>query len=209
MDIEQPPLDLPDDVREYLTRQLRNVDIKASAPILTSDITNGAVTTEKIANGAITTDKIANGAITQPKLSVGVCGNGPSLCAYQDVTQLLPAATATKIHLQAKEWDTAIRFDNIVNYRFTPDISGYYQVSGRVAVATTATTVYLWIYRNGTEHRALGSQAPNITAISGSAIVFLNGLNDYIELFAYSLVAQNTAIGPGTTYFQAAMIRSV
>ena len=36
-------------------------------------------------------------------------------------------ATNTKIVFNAKEFDTANAFDSTTNYRFTPQVAGYYQ----------------------------------------------------------------------------------
>ena len=134
---------------------------------------------------------------------------GPAFSAYQSSAQNLAAATLTKIQFQTEEFDTASAFDSATNYRFTPLVAGYYQVSGGFEIATTQTALICEIRKNGVAHKRLQAVPSNSgSAIYGSALVFLNGSTDYVELFGYQgAAAQNLVTGASITYFQAAMIR--
>ena len=76
----------------------------------------------------------------------------PAFSAYQSSGQALSSNTQTKLQFQAKEFDTANCFDNVTNYRFTPTVAGYYQVSGGLAVASSATQIQLQVYKNGSAY---------------------------------------------------------
>jgi hypothetical protein len=157
----------------------------------------------------ITTNSVGAGTITQPLMGTNVAGNGPAFSAYQSSAQTLSTTTFTKIQFQTEEFDTASAFDNATNYRFTPLVAGYYQVSGGISLNGAATTVLVGLYKNGTLYKYF-SYAYSVAASSayGSALVYLNGTTDYIELYGYVGVGQALVTGISGTYFQAAMIRS-
>lgn len=175
-----------------------NAASTASATVLTVPATN--------ANLVTTGD---SGSITQTMLGSGVVGNGPSFSAYASAAQSFGANTWTKLQTNTEEWDTANCFDNVTNYRFTPNVAGYYQVSGGFGMATTPCGVYVAVYKNGSIYRKLAATGGTQYAIFGSALVYLNGSTDYIELYGQLSTAQNTNGGANyDLYFQAALIRS-
>lgn len=128
--------------------------------------------------------------------------------AKQTTMQAFAVSTFTKIQFQTKEFDTSISFDNVTNFRFTPPIAGYYQVSGNFTISTTATALTLAVYKNGILAKII-QETPSTGTVAGSVLIFLNGSSDYIELYGKSGVAQNSSVVSGYTYFQAALIRKV
>lgn len=130
----------------------------------------------------------------------------PAFSVYPNATQSLPAGTATKILLQSKEFDTASAFDNVTNYRFTPQVAGYYQVNGSLAHASSSETV-AYVYKNGISTKN-GGDFLNTSSATVAALVYLNGSTDYIELWCYSSVIVTTVAAPNSTYFQAFLARS-
>jgi hypothetical protein len=82
--------------------------------------------------GAVTSTYIGTGQVGQTALANGVAGTGPAFRAYNNANQNITASTFTKVLLQVEDFDTASCFDNTTNYRFTPTVAGYYQVSGSV-----------------------------------------------------------------------------
>ena len=153
--------------------------------------------------------------ITQAMLGTNVVGNGPSFSAYQSSAQSISNGTLTKIQFQTEEWDTTSAFDNATNYRYTPLVAGYYQVNGNAVVpqAINNTGLSVAIYKNGSASRWGCSGASN-TSLFGranvSALVYLTGSTDYIELYVvisfgatYSLAATSSE-----TYFQAVLVRA-
>ena len=175
---------------------------------------NGSGTITGISAGGlpdnvIVADDIASGAVTQAQLGAGVAGNGPAFSAYQSSGQTLSSNTWTKISFQTEEFDTANCFDAASTYRFTPNVAGYYQLSGGIAVATSSTYMYLQFYKNGSGYKVvLNSPAALIAGASGSILVYLNGLTDYVELYAYLVTGQALSANLQSTYFQAALVRA-
>ena len=149
------------------------------------------------------------GSIPQAALAAGVAGNGPAFSAYQSSAQTLTGNVTTKIQLQSEEWDTASCFDSTTNYRFTPTVAGYYQASGGVQVATVATIITMFLFKNGSPYKQLMST--NSAVVSGgygSAMVYLNGSTDYIELYVNLTTGQALNAQSYYCYFQAAMVRA-
>ena len=162
-----------------------------------------------IADGAITAAKLASASVTQPKINGGVAGTGPAFSAYQSSAQTLSSNTFTKIQLQTEEYDTANAFDNTTNYRFTPNVAGYYQVVGCIAVGAVVSGINLAIYKNGSVYKSVFSSASSTVSIgSGTIQMYFNGSTDYIELYASIGVGQVLANSSQYTYFQATMIRT-
>jgi hypothetical protein len=156
---------------------------------------------------------LPSGAIPQAALAAGVAGNGPSFSAYLSSTQSISSSTFTKINFNAEEWDTASCFDSATNYRFTPNVAGYYQFNvGLVPNGSSITRLILYAYKNGSTHRVLNDLSysnPNFASAS-STLIYCNGSTDYIEIYGYI-----TGTGPGyyglnanSTYFQGFLARA-
>jgi len=138
--------------------------------------------------------------------TVMVSGNMPAFSAYQSSAQSI-TGSYTKVQCQTEEFDTANCYDNSTNYRFTPNVAGYYQVNGCWTAASAGSNVAIAIYKNGSDFK----RGENIQAAAAivivSALIYLNGSTDYIELYVASSLTQNGATGANFIYFQAAMIR--
>ena len=151
----------------------------------------------------------STGVISQAMLAAGVAGNGPAFSAYQSSAQTISSNTWTKLSFQTEEFDTASCFDAASTYRFTPNVAGYYQLYGGIAVATSSTYMYLQFYKNGSGYKVvLNSPAALIAGASGSILVYLNGLTDYVELYAYLATGQALTANLQSTYFQGALVRA-
>ncbi len=178
----------------YYTSPITQVIAPGQGTVGTSALVDGAVTTAKIADSAITTAKIAAGAVVQADLATGVAGTGPAFSAYSSGTQSLASATATKVVLPTEDFDTANCFDNATNYRFTPNVAGYYQLNGVVYVSSTGTSaaVIAVIYKNGSPYQGGSFQNTGSPGSNGAgqiaSVVYLNGTTDYVELYAYAVL---------------------
>lgn len=173
-------------------------------------------TSADISDGAITAAKLATSSVTQPKINGGVAGTGPAFSAGLVSSQTVSNSTFTKVQLTSEEFDTASCYDNSTNYRFTPTVAGYYQVNGSLNItSSTNSEVLCVVYKNGAAIKwgnyltrtALVNDASSVV----SALIYLNGSTDYIELFGYiNGTGTLQFIGPATrTYFQASMVRAV
>lgn len=115
---------------------------------------------------------------------------GPAFSAYYSGASQTPSAnTYTKLIFNTEDFDTANCFDSTTNYRFTPNVAGYYQINliSSVGQNGSATTTYTSaIYKNGVIYAnactgqvsggAYGNQSMSI-------VMYLNGTTDYIEAY--------------------------
>ena len=139
--------------------------------------------------------------------------NAPAFSAGRSTNQSVTSGTWTKVQCDSEAFDTASAYDNATNYRFTPQVAGYYQVSGAVyASGTNMTQVQAKIYKNGSADKLgtpTSTAALNEIGSSVSALVYLNGTTDYIELFGYASGTSPVFAGNvGLTYFQAVLVRA-
>jgi hypothetical protein len=148
----------------------------------------------------------SNYTLTLPQTTATLSIDGPAFSAYQSTLQSTTSATTTKIQFQTEEFDTASCFDSTTNYRFTPNVAGYYQVSGAVVYAGSTAAIVVYIYKNGSSYKR-GTNPPTSGGSAMSALVYLNGSTDYVEFYAISYATQNTTVGIDNTYFQAVMVR--
>ena len=137
---------------------------------------------------------------------------GPAFSAYANAALSITGGVPTKIQMNTEEFDTNSNYDNVTNYRFTPTVAGYYQVSGSIGGSpTSAGYFFTMVYKNGSNYKS-GANFP-ISGTYGpqsvcSSLVYLNGSTDYIELYGQ---AQNTnSIGGASsiTFFQAFLARA-
>jgi hypothetical protein len=208
-----------------------NIEVVSSAPLAIGTPSDGTVTTAKLASitgsGAVvlaTSPTLVTPALGTPSalvltnatglpqagLASGVAGNGPAFSAYNNATQSVTSSTYTKVNLQLEEFDTASCFDNATNYRFTPTVAGYYQVNGEIGFNfSTVTRSIVVIYKNGSSFK-FGGDGP-LGQAPVSALIYMNGSTDYIELYGWINGTGPIGFDNGTakaTYFQASMVRS-
>ena len=138
-----------------------------------------------------------------------VSGNMPAFSAYQSAQQTLSANTYTKIQFQSKAFDTANCFDNSTNYRFTPNVAGYYQLSASVTVSASACGIILQIYKNGSNFmRGLQLNSTTVGSSAAGGLVYANGSTDYFEIYAFFTTGQVTGGDQTGCFFTGAMIRA-
>jgi hypothetical protein len=144
-----------------------------------------------------------------------IAGTGPAFGAYANANTTLTVNVATKVQFQVEEFDTANCFDNATNYRFTPTVAGYYQVSTAVqygGTATSLTAITTSIYKNGSEFKRTYVSTTNYgQAPAFSTLIYLNGSTDYIEVYGNVSASSGSPVvnaGFQVTYFQAAMVRA-
>jgi len=143
-------------------------------------------------------------------------GGVPAFSAYQSSAQTLTSGSNILLQFQTKEFDTASAFNNtgstvggIPAYAFQPTVAGYYQVSGGFAVTATLQWINTFIFKNGSLFKIVyNSYTASVNAGYGSALVYLNGTTDYIQLYAQ--VGTGAALDARSiaTYFQAVLVRS-
>jgi len=156
-----------------------------------------------------------NGSVTQLNLAPNVAGNGPAFSAWGSTVQACTTGANTKIILNNELFDTANCFDSATNYRFTPNVAGYYQISGAcgMAAGSASQLSVISIWKNGGQF-FLGSCSPAFTTIQNfmtvSGVVYLNGTTDYVELYVYHNFGStwNTTPSQVVTWFNGALVRA-
>jgi hypothetical protein len=166
-------------------------------------------------NTTINSGNISSALIPTANGTVMLSGNMPTFSAYANVATTTTNGAYTKIAFQVKEYDTNNNFDATTNYRFTPTVAGYYQVNSSIVFASgiSTGTALTTIYKNGTEYKrgnSLTFSAAINASASVSALVYLNGSTDYIEIYVYqnSGGSVNTFTGIAYDYFQAVLVRN-
>lgn len=119
-----------------------------------------------------------------------------------------------KLSFDLEDFDPFGWFDSTTNFRFQPKIAGYYDISAGVQFGwppTAGQTNIMGLYKNGVEYRLFGTQITvNSTnqVSSGSAVVYLNGTTDYVEVYGYFPTATQ-AVAPGSgTFLTASLVGS-
>jgi hypothetical protein len=144
--------------------------------------------------------------------TVMVSGNMPAFSAYAGSSQSVTNNTFTKVQINTEIFDTANCFDSTTNYRFTPNVAGYYQVNAVIRATGTMTAILIAVYKNGSVY-ARGTEFNSTVGtpqIVFSNIIYMNGSTDYIELYGFisgTGVSFNVNSSDSTSQFSAVLVR--
>lgn len=145
---------------------------------------------------------------------------GPAFSAYMSGNQTISNNTSTKLTLNTERFDTNNCYDSTTNYRFTPNVAGYYQVNANVDFAGTAGRQYYLFaspYKNGSTVSNVGGilsiamGTGTESSVYSNSLVYMNGTTDYLELYAYQydFTATGTVIAVAAyTSFSATLVRT-
>lgn len=156
------------------------------------------------------------GALTATGGVVQGANAAPAFSAYMSTELSVTSGTITKIPCNTEEFDTASCYDNATNYRFTPTVAGYYQVTVQAYYNTNGsqpTSFYNLIYKNGVAVKTNYFYVSSTTILGQvplSVLIYCNGTTDYLEFYARSSGGTSAVIsqGPTNTFFQAFLARS-
>jgi hypothetical protein len=175
-----------------------------SSVVISGD-TSGAITLSAPAVAGTNT-------ITLPAQTGTVMVNGPAFSAYIASNFSLTNLAWTKVAFNTKSFDTASCYDNTTNYRFTPNVAGYYQFNISIGFNTNQSTeVAIALYKNGSACCYLVDyRMTSLANASGSALFYANGTTDYFETYVYQSSGGATLLIGGTpqSSFQASLVRS-
>ena len=183
------------------------------ASIITATTTSGL--TQSADNSGVL--QLASGTgnlVTIPSVTgtAMVSGNMPAFSAYLGTSQTTTSGVATKIQFNLEEFDTNSYYDNATNYRFTPLIAGYYQISAAYNTNSTALTrANIVIYKNGSAYKSGAdySSYTGINTLTVSSLVYLNGSTDYVEIYSLQTgTSVQVFASQNSTYFQAVLVRN-
>jgi hypothetical protein len=140
-------------------------------------------------------------------------GAAPAFSAWASSSQTFSSNVFTKIQCNTEEFDTNNNYDTST-YRFTPTVAGYYQLTGQFYINTGSSggESLVSINKNGSEFKRgtdLGNNtAGSMLSLGVSALVYLNGSTDYVELYGYMSIGHTSGNGQAATYFQGFLARS-
>jgi hypothetical protein len=156
------------------------------------------------------------GALTATGGVVQGANAAPAFSAYMSSNLDVTDNVITKVPCNTEEFDTASCYDNATNYRFTPTVAGYYQVTVQCYYNTNAnrpTSFFNLIYKNGVSVKTNYLFATSTTLLGQApltALIYCNGTTDYLEFYARASggTSQFFSSGSTNTFFQAFLARS-
>jgi hypothetical protein len=114
-----------------------------------------------------------------------VPATAPLFSAYMTGTQAFSGAgTLTKIEFNTETYDTANCYDTS-NYRFTPNVAGYYLIKACIVFGVATGVCNLWLFRNGSQDKIGGQILNSSSAVSVTLteLAYCNGTTDFIEMY--------------------------
>jgi hypothetical protein len=109
----------------------------------------------------------------------------PAFSVDKSTDQSMTSAVSAVVTWQTENFDTNANF---ASNRFTPTVSGYYQINSSIrSQATNMTASFISLYKNGSLHKN-GSSIAGITTNAPithhvSDLVYMNGSTDYLEVY--------------------------
>lgn len=175
------------------------------ASIVISGDTSGTIT---VAAPAVAGSNTITMAAQTGTLNVA----GPAFSAYQNGTTNPASNTWTKATIDTEEFDTNSNFDNTTNYRFTPTVAGYYQITAVANLSDVSNSgMSISIYKNGSAFKTTTNGTSGTQTTSGvvTALISMNGTTDYVEMWVNINGSATRAVtgGAANTYFQGCLVR--
>lgn len=108
----------------------------------------------------------------------------PAFSAYKS-SQSFTGSVWTKLACNLENYDATNAYDNVTNFRFTPQKAGKYRVSIHMQSASANTGGAIAVYKNSSIHTKLtGISGTTIgDTFSGACTIALNGTTDYVEAY--------------------------
>lgn len=168
----------------------------------------GSVTATRAALGATATGEAVFTAATPAAARIAVDADAPAFSAVPSAATSLTSAVATKVTFGSEQWDTEGCYDAATS-RFTPNKAGIYRIGASVRLTNTAT-MNTYVYKNGVQHKEIGTTAQTSTQqSSGWVEVEANGSTDYFEIYVtQSAATQNSSTSAVSTWFQGSLVRA-
>jgi len=137
---------------------------------------------------------------TNGQMTVAATAN-PAFSAYSTTLTSVTNTTFTKVTFNTEEFDTN---SNFASSRFTPTVAGYYQINTCISGPGSGTGIMVAnIFKNGSNFKS-GNQIPNNAAgtyVVASALIYLNGSTDYVEIYAYQNTGGTVTLGSNSVDF--------
>jgi len=171
--------------------------------------TSGSITLQAPAaagSGTVYTLPAATGTVM-------VSGNMPAFSVYtNDGSGYFNYGTATKVRFNLEIFDTNNCYDTS-NYRFTPNVAGYYNFTIKILNNfTTPGQLITYLFKNGGgiaefSQIAITQQGQGLAC---SYLAYANGTTDYFEIYYYQDKGNGLSIYTGSqqTFFTGHMVRA-
>jgi hypothetical protein len=117
--------------------------------------------------------------------------------------QSISASTWTVLQLADEVYDTDNEYDTST-YRFTPTVSGYYQLNGTFMKTSGSSHQIIGFWKNGSKFIQGAYSTNDQYAVSTSCIIYMNGSTDYVTMMGYSNVSVTS--NATNTHFQGHLI---
>jgi len=131
----------------------------------------------------------------------------PAFKATVSSAKSLTGGAYYKVQFDSVNFDTVGSYDTS-NYRWTPDVEGYYQFNAYVQT-TSASYMHGGFAKNGSIV-AYGTNHSNIAHYGdqNSCMLYMNGTTDYIEYYLLVGSTTNTTFSLSTVWFDGALVMS-
>jgi len=154
---------------------------------------------------------VITGTMTQAQIGTNVAATGPVFFAYRSSSQSISSSTYTRINFQAEVFDIGSCYDSATNYRFTPNVAGYYWLGSTIAVGAPNNRYTAYLYKNGSVYMSgidMIGNGSNSQGCGFYGIVYANGTTDYFEIYVQGNNAATVDGGTYYTYFQGYLVRA-
>ena len=150
---------------------------------------------------------LPDASVTQSELAANIASNGPAFSGTLSGNQTLTSTVYQKMSINTMEFNTGSFFDT-TNYRFLPTVAGYYQFNAAITV-TAAQVILMSFYKNGSSvKRTFYSYSSPVFVANGSALIYLNGSSDYVELIGRSETGGTALAGLNDTWFKGYLVKA-
>ena len=145
-------------------------------------------TTTGIQGSTFVADGTGDLTIQQNGQTINKITKNPTFKVFLNANTNTTNDVFTKVPFNTKVFDTENCFDVATNFRFTPNVAGYYQINGATNTINANTRHAVRIYKNGSVDSHGGdfisdSTVRSLSSALVSNIVYLNGSTDYVELY--------------------------
>ena len=112
----------------------------------------------------------------------------PAFSANLSGATTISLSSYVKVPFNSEVIDTNNNYDPTTNYRFTPTVAGYYQITLIMIGSASATGQFSTIYKNGVQETP-GTMGVGVSGIGSgtmaTGLISMNGTTDYVEAYVY------------------------
>lgn len=158
------------------------------------------------------------GALTvqQDGVQIAKVTKSPAFYSYLSSAQTITTGTWYKVSFATKLFDTDNCFDSTTNYRFTPNVAGYYQLNLTLMSASTTPSLTRFLGSISINGDYGSNRVWDLTltttgqwCMSGSVVRYFNGTTDYAEAYTFATGTGTLTVATEQTKFNGILIKAV